>query len=254
MRRPRPKDGYVRNPTGKNGPKKSTTEGVTVTDPALGTFDVPRTEAGPGKRTTLTREQAAYYRDRREKAWKLKLAGASISQIAKQLGYPGKGNVARDIRKVLALMPKWSVIEDRDAEVAKLDARELRLEQMLNEVLALVPGTGVNGVPPQYVHPVADRVKAESTITQRLNDITALRAKLKGLNMPERHEHSGPNGGPVPLANLDVEQLTDADLKRIVAASGGAEPDLGAAGPGRAGAAPAHAHGGGAQPGGRTAH
>ena len=45
-------------------------------------------------------------------------------------------------------------------------------------------------------------------------------AKEVGGAYTNRREHSGPNGGPIPVKNENVTTLPDADLERIAAGGG----------------------------------
>lgn len=220
------------NPTGKNGPRKTADPATNrVSVPGLGDFEKPPlVGAVEKKRNTLSPEQTAYYRDRREKAWSLHLAGASLGQIAKQLGYYGPSNVRRDLERVRARMPPEPKAAALHTELTRIEAERLQVEQTLAEMLARDPKDEK-----KFLFSPADRLRAINqarAVTEKLAD---RKARLVGLYAPTRTEVTGADGAAVLFRNTAFSELSDEVLRRIVETgdiSGPAGPLPGAGGAG----------------------
>ena len=118
--------------------------------------------------------RAALARERRQKAFEMRKAGASYEQIGKALGISMQA-AHKHVKKHLQQIAEKT---DEDArEVLKLELA--RLDQML---LGL------------YQNAKSGKEGA----VDRVLKIMERRAKLLGIDAPSRRELSGPNGDPLP--------------------------------------------------------
>jgi hypothetical protein len=159
--------------------------------------------------------------DRSLKAAELHLQGLPHRAIAKRLGV-GVATVHRDLKAVHA---RWQdiAVQSRDAWVSKELARltlveraawkAWRASQKDREVIT------VKKTDEGTERTVRREGQAgDPAFLRRVLDCIARRCELLGLNAPTRQEHTGPNGGPIPLAAV---QLTDEQLYAI--AQGGSQ-------------------------------
>ena len=122
-------------------------------------------------------------REREVRAFQLRLAGATYSQIADDLGI-SLGGAHKIIMRVLQ---RLETTAEETAEVV----RRLEVERLDRMLLGLWPQAAKGG------QGAVDRVLR----------IMERRAKLLGLDKPARQEISGPDGGPLDLSHLSDEEL-----------------------------------------------
>lgn len=159
--------------------------------------------------------------DRAREAAELYLKGLTQPAIAKRLGV-GLATVNRDLKKIHA---DWqaTACEARGAWVGKELARlalvereaweAWRASQKDREVIS------VKKTDEGTERTVRREGQAgDPAFLRRVLDCIARRCDLLGLNAPQRQEHTGPGGGPIPLAAV---QLTDEQLYAI--AQGGSQ-------------------------------
>ena len=132
--------------------------------------------------------------DRQRQALELRRAGVSYRQIADHLGYAGPSGAHRAVASALKETLQEPADALRDLEAQRLDALQR----------ALWPAASAGDVP---------AVRAMLSVMER-------RAKLLGLDSPQRNELSGPNGTPfVPVTPEDMaarfEQLVRAQRERL---------------------------------------
>lgn len=153
--------------------------------------------------------------ERSLKVAELHLTGMPQKAIAKHLGV-GVATVNRDLKAVHARWQQFAV-ESRNAWVAKEIER-----------LNLVEREAWRGWRRSQKDKEKTAVKktdtgTERTITRegqagdpqflrRVLDCITRRCDLLGLNAPQRQEHTGPGGGPIPLTAV---QMTDEQLAAI---------------------------------------
>lgn len=153
--------------------------------------------------------------DRSLKAAELHLQGLPQRAIAKRLGV-GVATINRDLA---ALHARWQEIacESRDAWVAK----ELQRIGLVER--AAWRGWKKSQQDREKISVKKTDAGTERTVTRegqsgdpaflrRVLDCISRRCQLLGLDAPTRQEHTGPNGGPIPLAAV---QLTDEQLAII---------------------------------------
>ena len=139
---------------------------------------------------TLTHPRLARNAENQAKALELRRMGKGIREIGELLGL-SKSHAHR-----LLLAGLESAREQVADNADELRAFEIdRLDAMLSSIW-----------------PRARR--GELPAIDRVLSIQTRRARLLGLDAPERREHSGPNGNPIPVAslNIDIE-----DYRRIAA-------------------------------------
>ena len=137
----------------------------------------------PGESKTSPRRIEAVERARQ--ALELRIAGATFDQIAVQLGYASKAGAYLAVKAALDRVPA--------AEVAEY--RRLNLERLNRLRLHNQPGIQAGETGAMHM---------EISIQER-------EAKYLGLDAPVKQELTGPDGGPIQLAAVTLEQK----LKRI---------------------------------------
>lgn len=161
--------------------------------------------------------------ENRAKIANLYLKGWQQKDIAVELGL-SPATVSRDIK---ALIEEWrqSAISDIEEAKAKELARINRIEREAWE--AWEASKQMETGHRQTTQYGGEGQSASYAVTRRASpgdtkymDIIRWcidqRCKLLGLNAPDRHEHSGPDGGPITHAAA-VADMTDAELMEIIA-------------------------------------
>lgn len=171
---------------------------------------------GPGKRKKNAKDFAADVQrvDRQTQALDLRVEGLTIRAIAKKLNI-SVAQADRDVKQAIA---------DRPNETA--DQMRARANEALEIILA-------GHLPAARGHAGSDDVEAGASSEKSAQVVIkaiALHAKINGYEAAERHEVTGPGGGPI--LHHDVTKLTDAELEALVRG----EPVGGAASEGGAGA------------------
>ncbi len=141
----------------------------------------------------------AVHADRRRRAWELYKGGlTNQTEIARQLGL-NKATVCRYIQRTLAELASQDLADAeqyRRTELARLDGQLLDLARIAYDKGGKLP----------------DRLHAHEVMLK----IADRRAKLLGLDAPERREHSGPGGRPIEY----IEVLKPAGPPPETAADG----------------------------------
>ena len=119
------------------------------------------------------------------------LAGATYQAIAEQLGYANAKGAHKAVASAMKLTLCEPAEELRELEVARLDAMLLALWRRVQS--------------------------GDEKAIDRALKIAERRAKLLGLDAPQRLEQAGPEGGPVQHEYCyDFSNLSDEDLMREI--------------------------------------
>ena len=149
-------------------------------------------------------KRAARSADLRRKALDLRVAGAAYTQIAEALGISRTAAYGH----VAAALASTAKLTAEDAE--KVRAVELqRLDSMLMSLW------GHRSDP-----------RTADTILRAMDR----RARLLGLDSPDRHEHSGPDGKPLEMRVTDARERLMARIAARLAPGVGPVPPGGSAG------------------------
>lgn len=147
--------------------------------------------------------------ERREKAVKMRMAGARWPEVVEALGYASTGAACTDVKRALEIARKdlALAVEDlREQELQRLDDLEATAREVLRRRHLLVQGgkvvrlEGEDGEPGE---PYEDDAPTLAAI-DRLLKIGAQRAQLLGLNAPAKVEHTGKVLYAVEGVNMDA--------------------------------------------------
>lgn len=136
---------------------------------------------------------------------------------------------------IAVLRKRWQAeaLEMRSAAVLvalrKLDALEAeawdaweRSKQATTRTTLTRKSRGAKGEPAPTTGPTDDIKSAVSVSNAgdpafigKILDAMSARARLLGLDAPSKHEHGGPDGGPIPIAAANVP-LTEADQQALL--------------------------------------
>lgn len=142
---------------------------------------------------------------RRSAAIRMRIDGVPVTDIRDELGYKSTGAVYQDIGRALAQYVGQPAAELREIEVLRMDAQLLRLSEMEARVrqvrdathvtvnngkVIYVPGPADDGtmIPLLDDEPVLRATAQLISIERQRADVQQRRAKLLGLNAPERIE------------------------------------------------------------------
>ncbi len=128
----------------------------------------------------------ALARKREADALELRLGGATYEQIAGRLGYKNRSGAMRAVQRALDKLISPENVES---------LRQLELER-LDRLLLGIWSSAVRGNPPAI---------------DRVLKILERRARILGIDAPERREFSGPGGGPI-----QHEHHTETELDREI--------------------------------------
>ncbi|MFC9497629.1 hypothetical protein [Streptomyces sp. NPDC056982] len=131
-----------------------------------------------------SKAQQAATAKRRAQAIALRLAGMDYDTIAERLGYSSRGAATKDICRTLDAY--------RQEEEAKVEEWRQLESQRLDRLQAAAWAKAAKG-----------DLKAIETVLK----VISQRCKLLGLDMPQRTELSGPDGGAVPLGSGSLLEL-----------------------------------------------
>jgi AcrR family transcriptional regulator len=164
--------------------------------------DQPQTEPKPRGRTFGPNAPHAAARAARcAAALELRRKRWSFDQIGAELGVTA-GAAFRYFREEMARLASVThetATELRQLETATLDEAEKALLERIRN-----PAVDRFG----EVEPVSGHVAALVRVQER-------RAKLLGLDAPTKLEHSGPDGGPIQVAAVDLSRLSDGELQAL---------------------------------------
>lgn len=149
---------------------------------------------------------------RRERAWQLRVQGLPNTAIAKELGV-GEHTIREDIKEVLRLLPPPNLQQVREEENARLEAERTRLETLTRVVQQQVLKADADGKLLTDLGSLLDGIRAIARNSEKLIAISARRSRLHGADAPEQKEHSGPGGGPIPVA---AAKVSIAELEAIM--------------------------------------
>ena len=127
--------------------------------------------------------------DRQREALELRKAGATFEAIAKRLGYRGPSGAYNAVMAGLRKTLQEPADDLRKMELERLDALTLRSWSLASQ--------------------------GSLEAIDRILRIMARRAKLLGLDAPERKELSGPGGGPIETKDDGLQQFL-AEVKKGV--------------------------------------
>lgn len=148
-----------------------TDQDTPTVNPDQATGKPPRRPSGGNNRTGPKKVTAA---EKRRQAVELRKAGATFDEIATALGYSNKGTAFRAVEQAL----KESV---REPALQLIELEVQRLDMMLR---ALWPAV----------------VRGQLGAVDRAIRVAERRARLLGLDAAQQVQHSGPDGGPIPVS------------------------------------------------------
>lgn len=170
-----------------------------------------------------SKAQRALTSERRAQLIRLRVAGKGFDEIAELLEYPTRGAATKDFKRALEqnLDEEGAAVATyRQLENERLDAELVRLNDMETKVRAVLDNRHIvvsNGrviLDPDTEEPMDD----DAIVLQAVDRLVKIedarrrngerRAKLNGLDAPERTEVSGPDGGAVPLGSGTLNELT----------------------------------------------
>ena len=145
--------------------------------------------------------------EKRRQALVLRKKGATYEQIKREMGLSTAMVAWRYVHDAIAEIPREDAIECKALAIAKLDAQEVRLNNLLLEKTT-----------------VLEKCRIETVLVK----LAERRARLEGHDAPSRTELTGKDGAPLALSLKDIESMTDDQLERALgsalrtATSGGA--------------------------------
>lgn len=165
------------------------------------------------------------------------LRGKGVREIAemitKERPYSiSHAQVALDLKKLRQMWQKEAVglvAEERQKALRKFDILESecweawdKSKQAKTRTTLTKKSKGAKGDAAPAAGPGED-IKSAVSVTSpgdpafvgKILDIHDRRARLLGLEAPSKHEHGGPDGGPIPIANANVP-LSEADQQAIL--------------------------------------
>lgn len=155
--------------------------------------------------------------ERREKAVKMRMAGARWPEIVEALGYASSGAACTDVKRALEEARKdlALAVEDlREQELQRLDDLEARARVVLDEYdtkLAAIEEVQIKALQEGDEGALTSAERMENRLQDqrlaaidRLLKIGAQRAQLLGLNQPTKVEHTGKVLYAVEGVNLDA--------------------------------------------------
>lgn len=154
----------------------------------------------PKKRTPKSSAAEIAIEKRREKATKLRLAGWSMRDIAAHLKC-SLGTVHSDLTEVLTRTSEKADDTTRRERAVTL----ARLDVATKGIWAGIENGDVEAV-------------------DRLVKIEARRAKMLGFDAPSRQEHTGPEGGPIPITAVESLGTKLDGLRKRLAGGAASEP------------------------------
>ena len=135
---------------------------------------------GNGESSTAARLLASEERQRR--AWEMRVAGASLLDIARELGYAGRSGALDGIerwREKVRLASSADVATERDVQMA-------RLERLLLDLWSARVAARTEVVRPDGTKEI--RLELDLAVFDRINRILIRQAKLLGLDAAELRE------------------------------------------------------------------
>lgn len=142
----------------------------------------------PSRNGRKTSPETAAAKVKAAKALELRMEGRTFEAIAQELGYAGKQGAYDAVKRSLD-----AITREPAEELIKLDLERL---------------DALWGI--QYLNAQAGDVQAMAACMK----IMERRAKLLGLDAPEKRELSGPNGAPIPTMPTTIELVAkDATRK-----------------------------------------
>lgn len=176
-------------------------------NPALGVIVMVGNAHMPESKYSQRRLHAV---EKQKAALELRKAGATYDSIAQTVGYASRSGAALAVEAALR-----KTLQEPADELRVLDIE--RLNTMLRQVWPFIVAPTVRAVPAghgEVTMQVWDEAKFHA-INTALTILTR-KAKLLGLDAPEKREVTGKDGGPVEIALLTLSQR----LQRIVDAEG----------------------------------
>ena len=144
-------------------------------------------------------------------AAEMRTHGYPLREIAAKLGYANESGAAKAISRALRAVPAEAVEDLRALEVARMDALEERLWQILNTKYPLI----TPGVDLVQKGAYVEDPKPPLTVIDRLVRVSQQRARLLGLYAAPKPEEPEPvmpelTGGQIALLQRILEQIAPA--------------------------------------------
>jgi hypothetical protein len=164
------------------------------------------------------------------------LRGKGVREIAEMLSKErpytlSHSQVALDLKKLRELWRKEAiglVSEERQRALRKFDILESecweawdKSKQAKTRTTLTKKSKGAKGDAPaagpgeDIKSAVSMSSPGDPAFVGKILEIHDRRARLLGLDAPSKHEHGGPDGGPIPIANANVP-LNEADQQAIL--------------------------------------
>lgn len=177
----------------------------------IGGGEVTSAKAGPPLHVKIT------VAERRERAVKMRMAGARWPELVEALGYASTGAACTDVKRALEIARKdlALAVEDlREQELQRLDDLEATARRVLDEYetkLGAVEDALIAATQNGDEGAVALAERLESRLSDqrlaaidRLLKISTQRSQLLGLNQPTKVEHTGKVLYAIEGVNLDA--------------------------------------------------
>lgn len=175
----------------------------------------PKLRRGPGNRASMKPADTAAEiarKERRTRAVELKVRGMTDRAIAELLKVD-ESTVRADIARHLDDLPVANIERLRKISEQRLEVQHERLDTM--EQLLRRQLVDEDGSPKKLpVEVLADVTKTLSRVASVVERINYSHRRLYGADAPEKHEHSGQGGAPIPVA---VATTSLAELQRLAA-------------------------------------
>ena len=133
--------------------------------------------------------------EKRRQALVLRKKGATYEQIMREMGLSTPMVAWRYVNDAIAAIPREEAKECKALAVAKLDAQEVRLNNLLLEKATIL-----------------EKCRIELVLVK----LAERRARLEGHDAPTRTELTGKDGAPLALSLKDIEGMTDDQIDRAL--------------------------------------
>ncbi len=182
-----PKDAVDPQPQGQGQPK-------------LTKSGRPRRKPGPAKKGPARQAQQAKLAERRARAFALATSGATFDHIAKELDYADRNAAWKDVQAALKGIVQPKAEEYFTLEMQKLDRLEM---QIMSRLMHKVQNPDGTWKPEAFNEINLKRL-------DRVFEIQRRRAKMLGLDAPQKHQVFG-----VDLTDAQLDSCSEQELAEL---------------------------------------